>query len=216
MRQLARAQHIPDACDTRLDLHRIRLRGNDHTYWGTHHASHIEALDQWRLRVRDGPALAAEVLSYPSDEYIRWYRGITLVYIGNPANLNTRSHRYRLVGVNRRMMIPLDNLVESSNVRLLDWNDSMIDIQLGMRFIDKVQAISAVRKWSISVGREYRVLKIANDPEILVSNIIQEVQVLFQIGCPYKRAWYARKFSIEVAGGQPSIFYLNTYKLYRI
>ncbi|KAI5667051.1 hypothetical protein M9H77_16904 [Catharanthus roseus] len=39
---------------------------------------------------------------------------------------------------------PIDDLVESSNLRLLDWNDSITDIQLGMRFVDKVQAISAV------------------------------------------------------------------------
>ncbi|KAI5678188.1 hypothetical protein M9H77_09138 [Catharanthus roseus] len=38
---------------------------------------------------------------------------------------------------------------------------------------------------------------VANDPEIPVSNIIQEVQVLYQTGCTYKRAWYARKFAIE-------------------
>ncbi|KAI5666104.1 hypothetical protein M9H77_15957 [Catharanthus roseus] len=38
---------------------------------------------------------------------------------------------------------------------------------------------------------------VANDPEISVSNIIQEVQVLFQTGCTYKRTWYARKFAIE-------------------
>ncbi|KAI5649729.1 hypothetical protein M9H77_35734 [Catharanthus roseus] len=54
---------------------------------------------------------------------------------------------------------PIDDIVESGTVRLLDWNDSKTDIQLGMRFVDKVQAISAIRKWSISVGREYRVLK---------------------------------------------------------
>ncbi|KAI5648224.1 hypothetical protein M9H77_34229 [Catharanthus roseus] len=54
---------------------------------------------------------------------------------------------------------PIDDLVESGNIRLLDWNNSMTDIQLDMRFIDKVQAISAVRKYSISVGHEYRVLK---------------------------------------------------------
>ncbi|KAI5682385.1 hypothetical protein M9H77_03613 [Catharanthus roseus] len=54
---------------------------------------------------------------------------------------------------------PIDDLVESGTVRLLDWNDSMIDIQLDMRFVDKVQAISAVRKYSISVGCEHRVLK---------------------------------------------------------
>ncbi|KAI5668395.1 hypothetical protein M9H77_18248 [Catharanthus roseus] len=38
---------------------------------------------------------------------------------------------------------------------------------------------------------------VANDPEIPVSNIIQEVQVVFQTGCTYKRAWYTRKFAIE-------------------
>ncbi|KAI5672775.1 hypothetical protein M9H77_13139 [Catharanthus roseus] len=58
---------------------------------------------------------------------------------------------------------PIDDLVESGTIRLLDWNDSMTDIQLGMRFIDKVQAISAVRKWSISVGCEYRVVKSKNE-----------------------------------------------------
>ncbi|KAI5677522.1 hypothetical protein M9H77_08472 [Catharanthus roseus] len=54
------AEYIPDACDTRLDLHWIHLRRNDHTYWETHHASHIEAWYQWRLRVRDGPDLDVE------------------------------------------------------------------------------------------------------------------------------------------------------------
>ncbi|KAI5678235.1 hypothetical protein M9H77_09185 [Catharanthus roseus] len=39
---------------------------------------------------------------------------------------------------------PVNDLVESDTVRLLDWNDSMTDIQLRMRFVDKVQAISAV------------------------------------------------------------------------
>ncbi|KAI5648484.1 hypothetical protein M9H77_34489 [Catharanthus roseus] len=41
---------------------------------------------------------------------------------------------------------PIDDHVESGTIRLLDWNDSMTDIQLGMRFVDKVQTISAVRK----------------------------------------------------------------------
>ncbi|KAI5649835.1 hypothetical protein M9H77_35840 [Catharanthus roseus] len=53
---------------------------------------------------------------------------------------------------------PVDDIIESCTVRLLDWNDSMTE-QLGMRFVDKVQAVSAVRKYSVSVGREYRVLK---------------------------------------------------------
>ncbi|KAI5672751.1 hypothetical protein M9H77_13115 [Catharanthus roseus] len=81
------------------------LRGDDHTYWSTQHASHVEVWHQWRLRVRDSPAFAVEVLSYPYDEYIRWYQGITRVYIGNPANRDTRSIGYQPAGVEKRMMV---------------------------------------------------------------------------------------------------------------
>ncbi|KAI5648624.1 hypothetical protein M9H77_34629 [Catharanthus roseus] len=64
-----------------------------HYPWRTQHAIHLDGWYQWLLRIRDGPAVAAEALSYPSDEYIRWYRGITRVYIGNPP-----------AGMDRRMM----------------------------------------------------------------------------------------------------------------
>ncbi|KAI5654558.1 hypothetical protein M9H77_31745 [Catharanthus roseus] len=33
---------------------------------------------------------------------------------------------------------PIDDIIESGTVQLLDWNDSMTDVQLGMRFVDKV------------------------------------------------------------------------------
>ncbi|KAI5664408.1 hypothetical protein M9H77_23731 [Catharanthus roseus] len=36
--------------------------------------------------------------------YSRWYRGITRIYIGNPANRDTRAHGYQPTGVDRRMM----------------------------------------------------------------------------------------------------------------
>ncbi|KAI5674112.1 hypothetical protein M9H77_14476 [Catharanthus roseus] len=130
---------------------------------------------------------------------------------------------------------PIDDLVESGTIRLLDWNDSMTDIQLGMRFVDEMQAISAVQKWSISVGSEYRVVKskgdqwiekfyyqsdsnyyswsishlVANDPEIPVSNVIDEVQVLFQIGCTYKRA---RENGTRADTYVPEIYLRQTYK----
>ncbi|KAI5657736.1 hypothetical protein M9H77_26529 [Catharanthus roseus] len=152
----------------------------------------------------------------------------------------------------------IDDLIESGTLIFLDWNDSMTDIRLGIRFVEKVQAISTVQKWSIQMDREYRVIKsksnqwtakcyyhsdsnyfsryirikkkamhshweitkfvkehtclvqvqqnkhrnmsskfismsmshnFANDPEISISNVIQEVQVLSQMGCTYKRAW---------------------------
>ncbi|KAI5659250.1 hypothetical protein M9H77_28043 [Catharanthus roseus] len=37
---------------------------------------------------------------------------------------------------------PIDDLIEFGILRLLDWNDSMTDIQLGMRFVDKVQTLT--------------------------------------------------------------------------
>ncbi|KAI5680330.1 hypothetical protein M9H77_01557 [Catharanthus roseus] len=55
------------------------------------------------------PTLAVEALSYPSDEYIRWYRGITRVYIGNPANRDTRSVGYQPARVDRWMMVHSTN-----------------------------------------------------------------------------------------------------------
>ncbi|KAI5677283.1 hypothetical protein M9H77_08233 [Catharanthus roseus] len=64
----------------------------------------------WRVRVRNGPAVAAEVLLYPSDEYIKWYRGITRIYIGNPANHDTRAHGYQPAGVDRWMMMMVDDI----------------------------------------------------------------------------------------------------------
>ncbi|KAI5671500.1 hypothetical protein M9H77_11864 [Catharanthus roseus] len=51
---------------------------------------------------------------------------------------------------------PIDDLVESGTIRLLDCNDSMTDIQLDMRFVDKVQAVSAfvstLSVWGVSTG----------------------------------------------------------------
>ncbi|KAI5671600.1 hypothetical protein M9H77_11964 [Catharanthus roseus] len=82
---------VPEACDTRLDLHRIQLKGNDHTYWGTQHAIHLDAWYQWRLRVRDGPAIAVEASSYP-------------VMNTSDVNRDTRSHGYQPAGVDRSMM----------------------------------------------------------------------------------------------------------------
>ncbi|KAI5647916.1 hypothetical protein M9H77_33921 [Catharanthus roseus] len=57
---------------------------------------------------------------------------------------------------------PIDDLVESGTIQLLYWNDSMTGIQLGMRFVDKVQAISRF----ISVFRENGSRAYAYVPEI--------------------------------------------------
>ncbi|KAI5663583.1 hypothetical protein M9H77_22906 [Catharanthus roseus] len=46
----------------------------------------------------------------------------------------------------------IDDLIKSGTIRLLDCNDAMIDIQLGIRFVDKIQTISTVQKWSTRTG----------------------------------------------------------------
>ncbi|KAI5658711.1 hypothetical protein M9H77_27504 [Catharanthus roseus] len=71
------------------------IERNDHTYWGTHHASHLEVWYQWRQHIRDGTVLPVEELSNPRDDYIRWNRDITRVYISNPANRDTRTIGYQ-------------------------------------------------------------------------------------------------------------------------
>ncbi|KAI5683856.1 hypothetical protein M9H77_05084 [Catharanthus roseus] len=45
----------------------------------------------------------------------------------------------------------IDDLIESGTIRLLDWNDAIIDLQLGMRLVDKIQAISVFQKWSFGI-----------------------------------------------------------------
>ncbi|KAI5681801.1 hypothetical protein M9H77_03029 [Catharanthus roseus] len=142
MRQFSRAQMVPNTIDTCLDLHRIQLRGNDNTYWGTQHAIHLDAWYQWRIRVRDGPTVAAEALSYLSDEYIRWYRGITWVYIGNPANRDTCAHGYQPVDVDRRMMVD-----DMASMVIREPPSSLSQMAVVMK---KVQTI--IRRYMVSIG----------------------------------------------------------------
>ncbi|KAI5661802.1 hypothetical protein M9H77_21125 [Catharanthus roseus] len=51
----------------------------------------------------------------------------------------------------------------------------MTDIQLGIRFIDKVQAVSGVHKYSISVGREYQVLKMCRENGPRIDTYVPEI-----------------------------------------
>ncbi|KAI5661656.1 hypothetical protein M9H77_20979 [Catharanthus roseus] len=77
MRQIARAQMVPEACDTRLDMHRIQLRGNDHIYWGTQHVIHLDAWYQWRLRVRDALLRRCHTPVMSTSDGIRVSHGFT-------------------------------------------------------------------------------------------------------------------------------------------
>ncbi|KAI5681541.1 hypothetical protein M9H77_02769 [Catharanthus roseus] len=96
----------------------------------------------------------------------------------------------------------INDLTESSTITLLDWNDAMTDLQLGMRFTKEHTYLVQVhqnkhRNMTLKFISKLISHLVANDSKILVSNVIQEVQVLLQTGCTYKRAWYARKFAVE-------------------
>ncbi|KAI5661426.1 hypothetical protein M9H77_20749 [Catharanthus roseus] len=98
---------------------------------------------RWRLRVRDAPAVVAEALSYLSDEYIRWYRGIIRVYIGNPVNRDTRSHKYQPAGLNRQMT----EMDDMASVVIQEPPSSPLQMAL---FAKKVQTI--IRRCMVSIG----------------------------------------------------------------
>ncbi|KAI5662069.1 hypothetical protein M9H77_21392 [Catharanthus roseus] len=100
--------------------------------------------DEWR----DGPAVAVEVLSYPSDEYIRWYKGITRVYIGNPANRDTSTHGYQPAGVDRRMMTSMSHEVDDmASVAIREPPSSPSQMAAVLK---KVQTI--IRRCMVSIG----------------------------------------------------------------
>ncbi|KAI5683527.1 hypothetical protein M9H77_04755 [Catharanthus roseus] len=89
------------------------------------------------------PTLAVEVLSYPNDEYIRWYRGITRVYIENPANRDTHSVGYQLAGVDRRIM----EVDDMASVVIQELPSSLSQMAV---FAKKVQTI--IWRCMISIG----------------------------------------------------------------
>ncbi|KAI5680289.1 hypothetical protein M9H77_01516 [Catharanthus roseus] len=98
----------------------------------------------------------------------------------------------------------IDDLIESDTIRLLDWNDAMTDIQLSMRFVDKIQANSVVHQNKHRNTNSKFISKlishlVANDPEISVSNFIQEVQVLLQTDMLGKWQEYTLRCSLALA-----------------
>ncbi|KAI5677801.1 hypothetical protein M9H77_08751 [Catharanthus roseus] len=71
----------------------------------------------------DDPVLAVDVLLYPRDEYIIWYRDITRVYIGNPANRDTHTVGCQPAGVDRRMMFCKESADYHSEVHGIYWRN---------------------------------------------------------------------------------------------
>ncbi|KAI5682238.1 hypothetical protein M9H77_03466 [Catharanthus roseus] len=91
MRQFGCDQPIPAACDTHLDLHQLQLRGNDHTYWATGHATRLEMVSGYHASL-----------------------------IGNTARRDTQTFRYQLAGVDRRMMTSILQEVDDMTIGVLE------------------------------------------------------------------------------------------------
>ncbi|KAI5667382.1 hypothetical protein M9H77_17235 [Catharanthus roseus] len=80
----------------------------------------------------------------------------------------------------------IDDLIESGTIRLLDWNDIT-------RFTNEYTCLVHViqnkhRNITSKFISELTSHLVVNDPEIPISSVIQEIQVLLQTGCTYKRA----------------------------
>ncbi|KAI5678487.1 hypothetical protein M9H77_09437 [Catharanthus roseus] len=73
----------------------------------------------WRQHIREVIVLPVEELSNPRNNYIRWYRDITRVYIDNPANHDTRTVGYQPARVDRRMMTSMLQEVDDMATRVI-------------------------------------------------------------------------------------------------
>lgn len=84
LRQFGQHQSIPANCDTIRDLHSVDRRGRQNTDWVQHHRQFIDMWTDRHARLVSGPPLDGP-MDY-SDPYMIWYRRITRLLIGNPAN----------------------------------------------------------------------------------------------------------------------------------
>lgn len=84
LRQFGQHQGIPANCDTVRDLHSVDRRGRQNTDWVLHHKQYIDMWANRHSRIVSAPPMYG-LMDY-SDPYMIWYRRITRLLIGNPAN----------------------------------------------------------------------------------------------------------------------------------
>ncbi|CAI9088580.1 OLC1v1022948C1 [Oldenlandia corymbosa var. corymbosa] len=84
LRQFGQHQNIPSDCDTFRELHSVDRRGRQNTDWVQHHKQYVDMWSNRRARVVCQPLIDGP-MGY-SDPYMIWYRRITRLLIGNPAN----------------------------------------------------------------------------------------------------------------------------------
>ncbi|XP_075644137.1 serine/threonine-protein phosphatase 7 long form homolog [Castanea sativa] len=78
LRQFGMEQGVPDNVDTSIELHKITLQGKHEKNWVQEHATHIA---RWAAHatIAEAPPFHG-VMSY-NDEYMVWYRSITVRHI---------------------------------------------------------------------------------------------------------------------------------------
>ncbi|CDP04906.1 unnamed protein product [Coffea canephora] len=69
--------------DNQAALHSLDRCGRANQDWSTTHRQYIDIWTDRRVHVQDGTVI--EDTTYPSDEYVQWYRERTVIYISNPS-----------------------------------------------------------------------------------------------------------------------------------
>ncbi|KAK9141130.1 hypothetical protein Scep_010811 [Stephania cephalantha] len=99
MRQFGMVQEVPPNCAYDAQLHRLELRGHHHKNWVTFHASYIL---MWENR-GDTIATTTHNEGHDHQEYMTWYRSVTMRFIGHDGAL--RNYSLNLVHRLRRVFI---------------------------------------------------------------------------------------------------------------
>ncbi|CDP00841.1 unnamed protein product [Coffea canephora] len=83
MRQFGFHQSLPDMrlTDNQAALHSLDRRGMANQDWNTTHRQYIDIWTDRRVHVQDD--IVIEDTTYPSNEYVQWYREQTVIYISN-------------------------------------------------------------------------------------------------------------------------------------
>lgn len=84
MRQFGLHQLVPDyrLAENNAVLHKFSRRGKKNQDWSLAHVHYIDAWTHRHGMVADGTAV--DDTTYPSDDYFRWYRQRTVIYVSNP------------------------------------------------------------------------------------------------------------------------------------
>lgn len=98
LRQFGLNQPIPEArlMDRFKELHKMDRRGRANNDWVSTHRTYIDIWANRHSLIEAGDVV--ENPTYPSSEYITWYKPRTVMYIFNPSRQNTFAEGFQGTG----------------------------------------------------------------------------------------------------------------------